>query len=163
MKKSSFAVLLLLVAPCQALAQPSERAFLPFVFAAPGSISGGTTTLHFGGGFETIFLKGIGAGAELGYLGPLSALDYGIGVLSLNGIYEPLKRGRRVTPFVTGGYSLAFREGTGNALNFGGGFNYWMRDGMALRVEFRDHLPMYAGSIENYHLWGLRIGITWKR
>ena len=169
MKSLTLAAVLLLVGPYQALAQETASGprFMPFTFGALGGISGGgggSTTLHFGGGLETVLWKGIGAGAEVGYLAPFpSGFTYGIGTVSLNGLYEPLKPGRRVTPFVTGGYSLAFREGHGNAINFGGGINYWMRDGLALRVEFRDHMPIYESAVENYHLWGMRVGLTWRR
>ena len=41
-------------------------------------------------------------------------------------------------PFVTVGYSLAFRTSTANLWNFGGGLNYWLRDRIALMAEVRD-------------------------
>jgi hypothetical protein len=85
----------------------ADRRVLPYTFAAPGTISGGNgTTLHVGGGFDTIVWQGIGAGAEIGYVGPFpKAFDYGIGVLSVNTSYQfvPVAERHRLSPFVTAG------------------------------------------------------------
>jgi hypothetical protein len=84
----------------------------------------------------------LGAGAELGYLFPRQAAGDGFGILSTNGFYRFTNSPslQKVTPFVTAGYSLGFREGTINMANFGGGLDYWVRDRMGLRLEVRDHV-----------------------
>ena len=51
----------------------------------------------------------------------------------------------------------------GNAVNIGGGANYWLSDTMGLRFELRDHMPVYEGGVQDEHLWGLRMGFTWRR
>jgi hypothetical protein len=43
--------------------------------------------------------------------------------------------------------------------NFGGGVNWWWRDRMGLKVEFRDHVAAEGG---NYHIWGVRFGLTFR-
>jgi hypothetical protein len=139
--------------------------FLPYTFAAPGGVSGGGSTLHLGGGIDAIVWKGIGVSFEGGYLGPFpDGFDYGIGLISANGVYHfvPPRR-RRLTPFVTGGYSLGFRSDYGHAVNLGVGANYWLTDRTALRVEFRDHIPILEDVDDTSHLWGVRVGFTWAR
>ena len=114
--------------------------------------------LHFGGGGEAYVYKGLGFGAEIGYLSPIKALDQGLGCLSINGLYAFRgSAGGKVVPFISGGYSLLFRSGTLNAVNFGGGINYWFTRKVGLRLEFRDHVsPAYFQD----HLLQGRVGIT---
>ena len=166
MKTLPVAAFLLLLLPCQALAQDESSArFFPYTFVAPGGVSNGGTTLHVGGGFDALIWKGLGASVEGGYLGPVpDGFDYGIGVISANAVFHtrPPRR-HQLTPFVTGGYSFAFREQHGNAINFGGGVNYWLSERTAMRVEFRDHMPVAGGEVQDAHLWGARFGFTWAR
>lgn len=61
-------------------------------------------------------------------------------------------------PFVTGGYSLRIRAGVASAFNFGGGVNYWFKDRVGLRLEFRDHI---SHSDLNY-FYGFRIGLAFR-
>ncbi len=137
-----------------------------YLFFAPGGLfSQGhpVGTAHFGGGGEFMLFKGLGAGAEIGYLTPWEDFSAGIGVLSANGAYHFL-RNRKVSPFLTGGYSLAFRDGHANLVNFGGGVNWWVKEGVGLRLEFRDHmhtLSYYNNSIRTHYLGG-RIGLSFR-
>ncbi len=39
----------------------------------------------------------------------------------------------------------------------------WLSDTLGLRLELRDHLPVIDGGVHDDHLWGLRIGFTWRR
>jgi hypothetical protein len=136
----------------------------PYVFAAPGGVSNGGTTLHLGGGVDVLVWKGFGASIEGGYLGPIEAMDYGLGIISANAFYQfGTPRRRHLTPFVTGGYTLGFRSESANAMNIGGGANYWLSDTLGLRFELRDHLPVIDGGVSDEHLWGMRIGFTWRR
>jgi hypothetical protein len=108
--------------------------------------------------------KGLGASLEGGYLGPIESMDYGLGLISTNAFYQfGAPKRRHVTPLVTGGYTLGFRSQTANAVNIGGGANYWLTDTLGLRFELRDHMPVYGGGVSDEHLWGLRIGFTWRR
>ncbi len=132
-------------------------------YVAPGGASAHgitETTVHFGGGGEYAFPKGAGAGLEVGAVGATSAFrDTVIGIASANGYYH-LFPGRwgRLDPFGTVGYSLLFRSGTANAVNYGGGINYWFRPGLAARVEFRDHYAPDPGT----HWWGFRFGLSFS-
>ena len=135
-----------------------------YVFVAPGAIvtSGEVAGVwHFGVGGEGLLYRGFGMGAELGFLSPGVSLSDGIGLLSVNGLYEfkHANTGRKVIPFVTAGYSMAFRGGVGNALNFGGGISYWFRKKQALRLEVRDYVHCLEPHV---HLLTGRIGISFR-
>jgi hypothetical protein len=133
-------------------------------FAAPGgSTAEGNTrfTVHLGAGGELAIGRGVGVGIEGGAVGlPDDYTDSVLGIASANGYYHFLfKKPGRVDPFVTAGYSLAFRNGTSNLFNFGGGLNYWIWDSLAVRVEFRDHV---GGNGSTLNLWGFRFGFTFS-
>jgi hypothetical protein len=132
-----------------------------YVFFAPGGIVGSGSsvgTLHFGGGGEALVYRGIGIGAELGYLAPWRQFPEGIGLFSVDGSYH-FRRNQKLSPFVTGGYSLGFRSGYGHLVNFGAGAHYWFKDQVGLRFEFRDHVdPHYV----NDHYLSGRIGLSFR-
>jgi len=151
-----------------AIASPAATAHAQgaygYVFGAPGAISccgESEGTLHFGGGGEFVTPIGVGVGAELGFLGTWDGFSEGIGVFSVNGSYHFGQATSRLRPFVTGGYSLFFRQGSANLWNVGGGVQYWFRDGLALRVEFRDHLQGEYNEVA--HFWGARVGLSFGR
>jgi hypothetical protein len=118
--------------------------------------------MHYGGGAEVLIVKGLAAGAELGYLAPAKCSGCGIGVLSANGSYHFGARDpkSKVIPFVTGGYSLGFREGHGNMYNFGGGVQYWFSRRVGFRAEVRDHVSSCYRCTT--HLWGVRFGVAFR-
>ncbi len=142
-----------------------------FAVVGPGTVSGGGgTTLHLAGGGEVLF-KGVGPLFEVGYLGPTSYLSEGLGVLSLNGVYHIPAGGESrsiVSPFVTGGYSMFFREGHANFWNVGGGVDWWVGRKIGVRVELRDQIrhesytsPYYSYS-RTWHFWNVRTGIVFR-
>lgn len=134
-----------------------------YVFAAPGQfrVEGfSNNTLQAGGGGEYILDNGVGIGAEIGYLTPTESWGDGVGVFSANGSYHFRPRARGVVPFVTGGYSLMFREGHLNAFNVGGGVNYWFHRRAGLRVELRDQIHSESGITG--HWWGARVGLSFR-
>ena len=130
-----------------------------YVFAAPGGIKqgGNESVVHFGGGGERLIYRGLGAGAELGYVAPTI-----LGILSANGSYHFVNRAtpRKLVPFVTAGYSYAFSSGgTAHLANFGGGVNYWFHPRAAARLEFRDHMETTSYPL---HIWGFRFGLSFR-
>lgn len=157
-------IFLLAAAPGLLVAQAaSERRGQGYVFVAPGAVAddGAVGTLHVGVGGEGLVYKGLGVGAEIGYLGLTRGLGNGIGVFSANGSYHfrNVTSSGKLVPFVTGGYSLLFRGEAINAANFGGGINYWFHDRVGLRLEFRDHLPAHA---DLSHYVGFRFGLAFR-
>ncbi len=119
----------------------------------PGGFSGAS---QIGGGAEGTFYKGLGAGIDVGYLFPTSAFSAGFGTLSPGVLYQFSPK-RRTVPFVTGGYTLGFRDGAMNMIHFGGGATYWFSERVGLRVEVRDHMPTQS---TDYHYLVVRFGIT---
>jgi hypothetical protein len=135
-------IFLYLIAAAAAMAQTHA-----YVFVAPGGGSGSgnsSALIHLGGGGEVVLPMGIGAGAEVGFLGRTS-LDV-LGTASLNGYYH-FKRSGSWAPFATGGYSNFFTlNGHSNLANVGGGLNYWYKDHLGIKLEFRDHFRTGTGS-----------------
>jgi hypothetical protein len=137
-------------------AQSEGRRGQGYVFFAPGITSPDVSGFgHFGAGGEALLTRRVGIGSEVGYATPWSDFAAGIGLFSVNGSYN-MGRGK-LSPFLTGGYTLAFRNGTANGFNFGGGVNYWLRDRIGLRFEVRDNV------IErDAHLVGFRVGLAFR-
>jgi hypothetical protein len=160
MKRVLIALFALAIIPASALAQKGD---MPkgwgYGFGAIGASSGdfGHTTVHVGGGGEGLFYKGLGAGAEIGYLGR-DGFGSGFGVASANVAYHFVRPGRKLVPFITGGGTVAFSSGAAGGGNFGGGVQYWLKDRVALRFEFRDHII----SSDSSHFYGFRVGIAFR-
>lgn len=132
-----------------------------YLFFAPGVVTGSGAsegTFHFGGGGEGFLYRGLAAGGEIGYVAPWSHGADGIGLLSLDGSYH-LKRSSSLSPFVTGGYSLGFRSGHFNAVNYGGGVNWWIGERKGVRLELRDHVETQFSDV---HYLGFRIGFVFR-
>jgi len=64
-------------------------------------------------------------------------------------------RGWKLLPFASTGYTRLF--GTGNAINFGGGFDYRLSHTRAIRAEAVDY---YSFAAPRQHNLALRIGIV---
>ncbi|MBZ5594861.1 MAG: hypothetical protein LAP39_21660 [Acidobacteriia bacterium] len=133
-----------------------------YVFYGPGRAPGGGTVQQIGGGGEGFLYKGLAAGVELGYLFPGGGISDGVGLLSVNGSYH-LNRSHRAkfSPFVTGGYSLAFRGGYANLYNFGGGVTWWMTEHVGARLEFRDYVWSGCGC-GGQHVPQAQIGFSFR-
>jgi hypothetical protein len=146
-----------------AAAQQVERhRGLGYVVVGPGSdnlFNISVTTLQVGGGGERIVYKGLGLGADLTLI--LSRDDFEAGPLSFNGSYHFASESSasKADPFVSGGYSLAvFSGATENWFNLGGGVNYWFRERVGLRADFRDFVD--PNHDELFHLWAFRVGLS---
>ncbi len=133
-------------------------------FGAPGASvgDGGTTaTLHVGVGGERLVYKGLGAGGEIGYIGPMTGMGSGFGIGSGNASYHfrTATSSGKLDPFLTGGYSLAFRNEVASGFKVGGGVDYWFKERVGLRVEVRDH---YFPVFRSTNFIGVRIGLTFR-
>ncbi len=159
-----------------ASAQPPDRSKVQgYVFAAPGvgSIDSSKGNIHIGAGGEGFIYKGLGIGAEIGGVCPLSTTvhlpgrpnsRYGgfcdgvVGLGSANLSYHLLPRttDRRLEPFVTVGYSLFFRAGLSHGYNAGGGINVWLNKHVATRFEIRNQHSRRHETVS------FRIGVTFR-
>ncbi|MBI3934414.1 MAG: hypothetical protein HY316_06950 [Acidobacteria bacterium] len=140
-----------------------------YFFVAPGFVATSgeqTGTLQIGGGGECRIFKGLAVGAELGGLGPLGTATWastsGMGVFSLNGYYHFANAtpGGKMIPFITAGYTgVGSTEWAERWFNVGGGADYWVKNRVGLRVEFRDQVD--ANHSEPIHFAGVRVGLVW--
>lgn len=160
MRKVITAITVLVLMQAVALGQSSpDRRAWGYVVGGAGGNSGGSSTGWFqvAAGGEGLVTKGLGLGAEIGYLAPFRSGGDGIGIFSPDVSYHFKRSSSKLVPFVTGGYSLAFRSGAGSSGgNFGGGVQYWMKDHLGLRLEFRDHVF----SSDSPHFYQFRAGLS---
>ena len=148
--------------PITALCQNPEtepKTGYGYLIVTPGAVigdGGASGTLTLGGGGEGLIKGGLGISADLGYMFPLQGgFGSGIGLFSPGVVYQ-FRTARRTVPFVTGGYSLAFRNGVYNMIHFGGGFNHWFSNRWGIRVEGRDHIDPREPE---YNLLQFRVGL----
>lgn len=134
-----------------------------YLFVAPGAtlykgeMAG---NFQYGGGGEINLYKGLGVGGEIGYLSSIRSMRAGVGVFSVNGLYSfKIDRRDKLVPFITGGYSMRCRHRFEDAINFGGGINYWLSDKIGLRIEIRDYF--HPKHLET-HMVQSRIGIAFR-
>jgi len=120
---------------------------------------GAAATLTIGAGAERLIKGGFGAGADVSYLFyPSGGFGEGFGLFS-PGVFYQFNPSRKTVPFVTGGYSLAFRGETLNLVHFGGGFNHWFNNHWGLRFEVRDHVQTRSAE---YHLLQFRAAFLFR-
>jgi hypothetical protein len=134
-----------------------ERQFHIYVVAGLARATGGDSRFEMGGGAEYFVYKGLSASGEYARIKG-SDTTGGSNNISLNGTYHFLGRGKsqKFDPFATGGYSRFFASGVGaNAMNLGGGMNYWLSEGLGLRFDLRDYEVRGPGR-----LIGLRGGVV---
>ena len=94
--------------------EPELRRSSLYILCAPGvTISEGSmANLAIGGGAEGLIKGGFGVQGDLSYLFyPQEGFRAGFGLFS-PGVFYQFHPNRKTIPFVTGGYSLAFRSET---------------------------------------------------
>jgi hypothetical protein len=160
--KTIWLAILLLFMPGLVVAQQNskERRIWGYGYFTVGGISnGGTSSLiGGGGGAEGLVHKGVGLGADFGVFAHNGF--GGIGLFSVNGTYHFInsQSSPKAVPFVTGGYSvIGLSEPGSNGGNAGAGVNYWLRERLGLRLEFRAH---FFPNAFNDALYQFRVGIV---
>lgn len=168
MKRVLLALLLMALLPVWASAQQSGS--LGYIFAGPAVVPRSAFTrwdgrfVHVGGGAEGRITGRFALGGELGVLKPVTNQDAVTTTLaSVTPAYHfiPKDSKRKFDPFVDGGVSLLFGRGSGAAIHYGGGVNYWVRRRIGLRLEFRHHLWSPEAG-EAIHIVGFRIGLVFR-
>ncbi len=93
----------------------------------------------FVGGGEGFIYRGLAFGGEGGWAWINRDLKAGAGLVSLNFAYhfKGLRRSGGLVPFVSGGYSMVFRDAHVSGLNVGGGATWWAARRAGLRFEGR--------------------------
>jgi hypothetical protein len=154
-----FGVLLVVGTAVPSKAQYTEK----YMFGGIGGTTTAGSTTHayaLGAGLSHRLENGFGFSGELQAILPGSNLTSNtLGILSTDLTYH-FGNGK-LQPEFAGGYSLAFRDFTGNMGNFGGGIHYWFQDNRALLLEFRDHYGKVQFP-QHVHHWFFRIGFLFK-
>lgn len=133
----------------------------PFLGIAPGTVilvgeNFSISFVHVFTGFE-LGTGQFSASIEAGYGSPIEALQWGVGVFSINGNFHLIKKHRLNTgvPFLSVGYTALVREGSTSLFNVGAGITWWSHKGRSLRLEVRDHITWSGG--EGAHALEFRI------
>jgi hypothetical protein len=123
---------------------------------------GGTSSarsFHIGGGGEMMVAAGFGVGLDAGHFSSTAQhVDNSLNIVSADASYHFGARNsaRKLIPFATGGVSLG--NGRSGGANFGGGIQYWLRERLALRLEFREHLF----SSDTPVIYGIHFGLAFR-
>jgi hypothetical protein len=145
---------------CQTL-EPEPKTSYGYAFVTPGVVTGdgASATLTLGAGAEGLIKGGLGISADVGYMYfPREGFRSGVGIFS-PGVVCQFHTRRKTVPFVTGGYTLAFRSGAYNLFHFGGGVNHWFSNRWGIRLEGRDHIdPHYR----EYNFVQFRVGFLFR-
>jgi hypothetical protein len=132
-----------------------------YAFFTPGVVigDGASPTVNIGGGAEGLIQRGLGASVDLSYLFfPRSGFSAGFGMFSPGMVYQ-FRTDRKTVPFVSGGYTLAFRQGIEHLAYAGGGFNHWFGNRWGMRFEVRDQI---APRDPEYNFLQFRIGFLFR-
>lgn len=122
-------------------AKPFRYGGSGYGYFAAGGCRHGSTILGGGGGAEAFLWKGLTLGVEGAY--QTFPEDFGFGELYAPVGYHFVDRTRpqKWDPFVSAGVVGFATTGSGAtyAMHFGGGTNYWFKERIGLRTEFRVH------------------------
>ncbi len=140
------------------------RSAWPFLGIAPGTVilneeNFSLSFVHVFAGYE-LGAGQFSASIEAGYGAPIEALQWGVGVFSVNGNFHLIKKHRLNTgvPFLSVGYTALVREGSTSLFNVGAGITWWSHKGRSLRLEVRDHITSSGG--EGAHALEFRISVV---
>jgi len=152
---------LLLAFACTAFAQSAGYVFVaPVVVPKSAFTRWNGTFAHVGIGGEAAIGKHASAGAEAGLMVPATnvyAKNTATGTVGAS--YHPRGSATKVAPFISAGGGLLAANGVGGIVYFGGGVNYWLRDHLGLRAEYRHYYyPLESGI----HFAGFRLGVTFR-
>lgn len=145
--------------PLAAQAQTERRGYGYVYAGALGGDNGAGFTA--GGGGDGLVYQGVSVGGDFTLLSPGSRWGRSFGAAALNGGYHFIKASAdgKLVPFVTGGPMFFFGDGIGYGFNAGGGVNYWFKERLGARFEFRTHVPV---NTDLQAFYGFRAGLTFR-
>lgn len=149
----------LAASPLWAQSQPEWRGYGYVYGGAIGGDNGSGYTV--GGGGDGLVYKGVSVGGDVAMLAPGSRWNRSFGAASVNGGYHFTNASSdgKFVPFVTAGPTAFFGDGVGIGFNVGGGVNYWFKERLGARFEFRTHVP---GNSDLQAFYGFRVGLTFR-
>ncbi len=148
-----------------ALAQPSDayNAVGTIGFGFGGRADHGADfgkLMSFAGAGEGYVWKGLALGGDGQLVWPRDDSESYFGLLSIGPSYhfDNRENPRRVVPFVTGGYGLAFREGSLSLYQMGGGVTWWPKARVGLRFEYR----YFDNTRDEFQMNQLRFSVAFR-
>jgi hypothetical protein len=139
-----------------ALTPTRGQGYSYFALSKAGSDIG--STMNLGAGCEGFVWNNLALGGDANYMFTSGRFGYGIGLASANASYHfrQVDPDGHWVPFVTGGYTLAFRGGASSMVNYGGGVTYWFHQHWGARAEFRNH------QNGNFSMPSFRFGFSFR-
>ena len=152
---------IVLLGAAQTTAQPFEGYVTTGAGGGVHRTGGRGTLLSAAAGGEWLASRHVGVGGEGGVLvSPRGDLATTLAVDARLHLLGATPRGRWA-PYLLAGYTpLRFFEASDQGLHIGGGVDYRLSPGRAIRVEVRDILRR-GGSIST-HYWTVRVGLTFR-
>jgi hypothetical protein len=115
----------------------------------------GVSILHLGGGGEVDLWPRVAIAGEIGFIAPAQEPGEGRGIISANALFRFGSAPERFRPFLTGGCSFFV-----DAINVGGGIDWWLSPRIGMRYEVRDHIPIGLDAIAHYV--DARVGLVFR-
>ena len=115
--------------------QGTNSGFVPPPIYTPPGESGSQTVYGAGGGLELRLARQFGVGGEISGIVTSQQPSDSLGNFSVGPYVHLWKRDSNFDLYVTGGYSVIFRDFTANGYHIGGGLNYWFRERILRRAE----------------------------
>jgi hypothetical protein len=144
------------------IAQGTNTGFVPPPIYVPPGESGSQPVYGGGGGIELRLGRWFGVGGEISGIVTSRQPSDSLGNFSGGPYVHLWKQDSNFDPYVTGGYSVVFRDFAANGYHIGGGLNYWFRERTGLVVGFTfEHEFATAQNLRTEFYMG-RIGLTFR-
>jgi len=147
------------------IAQGTSSGFVPPPIYVPPGESGSQPVYGGGGGIELRLGQWLGVAGEVSGIVTSRQSSDSLGNFSVGPYLHYLHRRKldsNFDPYVTGGYSVIFRDFTANGFHAGAGLNYWFRERMGLVVGFTwEHEFATAQNLRTDFYMG-HIGLTFR-
>ena len=117
-----------------------------------------------GGGVELLLAPQFGFGAGIAGFKPGQTPSMAVGIFSANGYFhfhDAILGDKKFDPFLTGGYSLIFRDYATSGLNLGAGFNYWFKENVGIVFAGQGILLAKLQGVDT-KFFEIRVGFTFR-
>lgn len=116
--------------------------------------------MSFVGGGEGYVWKGLALGGDGQFVWQRDNSDTNFGLLAIGPSYhfDDRENPRKIVPFVTGGYGLAFRDDALSLYQLGGGVTWWPKARVGLRFEYR----YYDNTRNEFQMNQLRFSVSFR-
>ena len=144
------------------IVQGTSSGFVPPpIYPPPGEI--GSQPVYGGGaGVELLLERRFGVGADISGIVTSRQPSDSLGNFSVGPYLHLGKRDSNFDPYLTGGYSVIFRDFTANGFHFGGGLNYWFHERLGFVAGFTFEHEFSTAQNVPTSFYMARIGLTFR-